>query len=627
MWRAAGLLALLCVPPGAAAICPVFPPTRWVGTDNHCSDNSIQAAIDNAACPGTIIAVTPELDDPSGVIANQALTIDGKSLTIFGSNSICDPGTIIGAPESAPPNPVVTLKGTSSGGSVITILHNSHVTLQALRVTGSTVALGYSGGVAFDGTGSLDIIDSMIDHNTGFAGGGIFFHGGDAGATLTLGSGTEILYNSAISDGGGIYVSGNAHLLALQPYTLIAFNHADGSGGGVAVGGPGPTYADIGSPGYNGGAAIFYNNATNGGGIAVIASADGTPQSGVQARVFTTDASNPMQISDNTATQFGGAVYVKPSWNTVAQPPGPVGASFCARDFRIEDNIASDGAAIYADSSYDGATLTGGGDVSLNPEGGCYGLGTDASLGAVACGPGTTCDTITGNVDEDVDSQPTAGATLYGNKASSIVANRFILRQNTGWRAIDVIGSYPKFNTCLVADNTAGAELIRIQDSVYATIDGCTIANNAISGGSVIWSVEKDYPDYRDTLDNSIIAQPGVPTFAYGDNSRFSTVYVLTNDSSTFQPYSATVQGAPTFVNPAAGDYRLQIGSLGIDFAPTSYNFGAPNTKLDLGGLPRVIDLSGVVDQYGPRDLGAYELAPPCYQQDTLFCNGFDVYP
>jgi hypothetical protein len=79
------------------------------------------------------------------------------------------------------------------------------------------------------------------------------------------------------------------------------------------------------------------------------------------------------------------------------------------------------------------------------------------------------------------------------------------------------------------------------------------------------------------------------------------------------------VQGEPTFVDAANGDYHLKYGSLGIDFAPAG-------TGSDLDRQPRAVDMLLVNDLFGPMDIGAYELqrAPPCIAGDTIFCNGFE---
>ena len=63
---------------------------------------------------------------------------------------------------------------------------------------------------------------------------------------------------------------------------------------------------------------------------------------------------------------------------------------------------------------------------------------------------------------------------------------------------------------------------------------------------------------------------------------------------------------------------------LGIDSAVIET--GSGGTQLDLDRKPRVVDLQSIPDNFGPMDLGAYELqsAFACGAGDTIFCNGFE---
>lgn len=615
---------------------PQNAPKRFVGdvaTDGLCTDNDIQSAINNVtgSCPTTIYITREHL------YTAQHLTISNQSsgLTLVGvgdgvhcgstAPQICDP--TLGCPPP-PTGPLVTIDGSHTAGSVLAIDGSSTVNLRFLTITGGQAAdTGNGGGINFTGTGTLTLDTSTVANNTaGSNGGGISVTASGGNATLTLLSNTLILNNTAQFSGGGIFIEGDTRLYVLAPSTLIGYNHApNGFGGGISVFGA-PARADIGSPGYNGGPVIQFNTAAYGGGISIVATPDTAPIGQVAVRMFSTDPGNPVQLSNNSASQSGGGVYVQPSYNTGASPPGPVYASFCARDFRIDNNIAPDGTAIHAASYFVGATLTGAGYISLNPQNGCYGPESDTSLGAVACAQGITCNTLNDNAALDNANQPTPGATILGSAGASVTANRFILRGNQGAHAIRIIGTYASFVNCLLADNTVGSELISIENSATVTIDACTLANNTILGNSVIYSLNKGYPDIRYYLQNSIIDQPGLVTLAVGDTSKVGAIYVLSNDTSTFPAFSAVVQGEPTFVNAAAGDYHLQITSLGIDFAPSTPD-NRPAPTLDLDGMPRTVDLPGVPNVYGARDLGAYErqnLFYNCGAADSIFCNGFD---
>ena len=87
-------------------------------------------------------------------------------------------------------------------------------------------------------------------------------------------------------------------------------------------------------------------------------------------------------------------------------------------------------------------------------------------------------------------------------------------------------------------------------------------------------------------------------------------------------PIRSVVYGKPLFVDAPNGNYRQRLASPGIDFAQ-----GFTADDFDLDGLPRDVDMTGVPDLFGPRDLGAYERqAQPfdCGAADSVFCDGYD---
>jgi hypothetical protein len=118
-------------------------------------------------------------------------------------------------------------------------------------------------------------------------------------------------------------------------------------------------------------------------------------------------------------------------------------------------------------------------------------------------------------------------------------------------------------------------------------------------------------------LTDSIFAMPGVPTLEYAGSSA-DVSYVLSNDTSTLPFAPGVIQGEPTFVDAAGHDYHLQATSIGIDYAPTAGGS-------DLDRVPRDVDLAPVPNNYGPRDIGAYERQYVC-ADDEVFCNGFETY-
>jgi predicted outer membrane repeat protein len=467
----------------------------------------------------------------------------------------------------------------------------------------------FGGGVAVAGGGALYVTASDISNNTAIYGGGIQFNV-SANSTLSLGSDTTVLYNTGLLGGGGVDLWGPATLYAVSPRTLIGYNHAPGSGasnngngGGIEL--YGQASAVIGSSGYPGFGVLYGNDAAYGGGIAIIAAADTT--SATATRVFTTDPAYPVLISNNVAAYAGGAIYVK-NWSI----PAP---RLCLADFRINGNSAVSGAAIYAegaDAESDAAIVS----LNYNAADSAFCGSELGVLGAQHCADGVACNEISGNVSQQPDSTPTFGSVVYGRYAH-LDADRLVMRGNTGGELIRTEDSHANLYDCLFADNAMhGAALLDQALSGYLTVVDCTIANNALDSG-----LPAIYADSQIGLYRSIIAQPGRLTLGTsGAGTTRIGEYVLSNDISTLPGFAGSTQGTPLFADAAAGNYRLLATSPGVDYAPVVGG-------LDLDRQPRDVDLSAILDAFGPRDIGAYERqeAFACdTATDALFCDTFE---
>jgi len=616
---------------------PIFLPVHIrVGADTaHCQANDIQSAIAAVGeCP-TIIDITHE-----HTYTHQHLRIDNKpNLTLqgWGDGVTCAmvTGNLDFPPYSPPTStqPLLSIDGSSDGGgSVLYVTGNSNVGLHNLTVLrganlGSDDNNSVGGGIHFDGQGSLYLTRSTISTNEAGFGGGIDVNGSSGPVALTLDANTLVISNTADTSGGGIRVRGNARLYALKPGTLIGYNHApNGYGGGIEV--LGPARADIGSPGYNGLAAIYGNDAAYGGGMDILDFGDSAP---ALARLFTTDPANPVQVSSNFASHTGGAFYLRP-YEAIGSAGGA--AILCANDFRIENNAALEGAAIYADADYDAVGNPLGGYVALNTDPDfvagsanhpCTTPEPIAALGAVACAAGVACNTLTANKAQDGSGNPVAGSTILLQSDAKMWGDRFSMRANAGAHALREIGdtflSDAILTNCLLADNVLSQELIAQTDGTNAAakLDSCTIAGNSIGAPYVFLAPGNLF------LRNSIIDQPDHATADPAITDGYSAAYLLTNDRSTLPNANSIEQGEPSFVDAANGNYRLLPTSLGVDFAPVDSSFYA--TTADLDRNPRVVDLPNVFNGYGPMDLGAYEIQRvfACGANDTIFCDGFET--
>jgi hypothetical protein len=248
-------------------------------------------------------------------------------------------------------------------------------------------------------------------------------------------------------------------------------------------------------------------------------------------------------------------------------------------------------------------------------------------LGAVACAADVACNQFARNKAEDSNGQPTAGSTILLQDAIALYGDRFSARANTGAHVLrevadggDFSATYATLSNCLLADNPLTQELIAQTAGTEAVLnlDSCTIAGNQIGAPYVVLAPGDV------SFHNSIIEQPGRATVDPAITDPYYAAHVLTNDRSTLPDTAYIHEGEPTFADAANGDYHLVPTSLGVDAAPIDNTQYA--TQFDLDRKPRVVDLQSVPDNFGPMDLGAYELqsAFACGAGDTIFCNGFE---
>ena len=509
----------------------------------------------------------------------------------------------------------------NSGASVLEVSGNSVVNLFNLRMSGATgVARG--GGINFHGQGELHLTNVDVAGNHAEYGAGVFADGSDGPLAVFLHHDTLIEDNSAHTSGGGIRMQRQARLFALEPNISIVDNIAnphsdDGAGGGLEL--YRQARADLGS------ITIARNLARVGGGIALLV--DTTDKAVV--RMFRTDPSVPVRISNNTAWSQGGGIYNTAHSSGDTYVPGLV----CASGTSIDANYAADGAALYAngDTDFLGLTTIGGYfDFRIGSvDGSACGPEPASQLGALGCLTGSACNTIDDNRSQDSAGNPTNGATVNIQADGVFQANHIELRRNHGGQVFHgyetgQLGDH-LMNNCLVAENEVSGDLLHTQDLSSLKLDDCTIAYNTIAGTNVI-SVGS--PSIR----RSIVWQPGNTVLAVTNGTRQTIADVLVNEVDSLGGADASLIVAdPQFVAPASGDFHLSQTSPAVDFAASD---GVSATELD--GFKRNVDLP-IQNRAGggPVDLGAYELQtyvpppppPTCVVSDTVFCNAFEPTP
>ena len=561
-----------------------------VGGDGACGYNFIQDAIDAAANnPGedyVFIASDREYGDQHLVVTDQDVDIVGgfPDCTQLGDAGLLQ-----------------TTIGGTSGHSVFEIEGSSHVYMSNLVITGAVMDDSHhGGGIYFGGAGDLTVRFSWVFLNQAGYGGGIAVN--PSGPTTLNLIGSTVSANTALDTGGGIQIEGPTTLttgIEAGNTNYIANNAALGNlgdGGGIKV--IGPAIANIAS------SVVDLNTAAAGAGISAIA----TSQGPAYVNLYTTNPDIPVTLYGNAAGQSGGGVFLLSNGSNLAK--------LCAFDFAIDANTAVYGGAIMAatDDNGDGSLAF------LNSD------GCDRPADAVACTPGAACNEI----NDNISSTSEFAGTIHVASAGALSASRVAMRRNTAfsliWFDADAEpsnggGDYVHLHDCLLVDNTIAGNLLHAVGGAAQTqviFDTCTLANNAMGDNNYVIGADTNFAE----VTNSIIYQPNQPSFIFfGPVGDLTARYILTNDTIPFTGYDGIVDGAPQFADAANGDYHQALTSPGVDFAPA-------NDGVDLDGNPRTLDLTDIVNQWGPLDVGAYEIQAGkivgCSVADTIFCYGFD---
>lgn len=583
------LLVALCLgAPSKAA-------TYRVGVGTGCTHASIQSALDAAAASAEsdVVVITR-----SASWTAQALTlsVSTQTIDIRGGYAACADATPDGART--------TISG--AGGAQASVLRistssvNSNVSLSDLTITGGdaagTSAAGNGGGVHFSGAGQLQLLRTVLSANTATRGGGLHVAGINGVVGVTLGAGSQLIGNTASSDGGGIYLD-QASLEMHAADSLLFNNRAEGSdgrgyGGGLLIrAGMNSASASLRGAGANGLAKVQGNRARYGGGVAVLADVGSAETALLEAA-----ASQRTGFQSNSADVAGGAIYLKPY-------DGVQNSLAVARlaNVRLYDNIAPDGAAIYIDTDDASGSPGAGAAVEIDH-------GTLASI----CPAGDSCSLIEGNAALNAASLPSSGALVRVRELGNLriaggapgTVDRggpWIRGNNVGplFRGDECLLS---INNALISGNTVSTHVVSGNCPQFELGD-LTIAGNTITG-SAIFNLQG-----AASLRRSVLWQPGKLSMQ-GTATR-DVVDVVTQESASIDTgvLAFVTQANPRFVDPARDDYRLRAGSPAVDYA-----LATSSADRDAQGQPRDVDLPVRANfPRGPRDLGALErqsLAP-----------------
>ena len=281
----------------------------------------------------------------------------------------------------------------------------------------------------------------------------------------------------------------------------------------------------------------------------------------------------------NSATGNGGAAYGGTLNNCILSNnfAGYAGGGAQAATLNncvLSGNNASRVGGGVDSSTLNSCTLTGnysqtGGGASYSTLNGCILSSNSASFGGGTWSSTLNNCTVTANSAGD-------GAGTYGGVLSQCVLTK---NMGTGSGGGAILGT---LTDCQVIGNLA-----YYGGGVY----GCTVFNCTISGNS---AAGHGGGVYFGNLTNSIVYDNTCPD---GPN-----YFVASLGYSCTYPLPAgpgNITNAPLFLNPSAGDVRLQSNSPCINAGNNSYAPAGP----DLAGNPRIVG--------GTVDMGAYEFQNP----------------
>jgi hypothetical protein len=362
-----------------------------------------------------------------------------------------------------------------------------------------------------------------------------YFAGGAYQGTLT---GCTLAANSATYAGGGAYQG------TLTTCTLTGNSTVFGGGGGANA-----TLLNC---------ILTANSTTRGGGA------------GAQGGTLTN-----CTLAGNSSLYWGGGVDSATLYNCT-----------------LATNSANKYGGGSEDSTLYNCTLTGnsapmGGGADFSTLTNCALVGNSAVSGGGAYESTINNCTLSNNVAAD------GGGVAYGILNDCVLVGNSATNGGGAYGADNGSGSvHATLSNCLLTGNSA----TNGGGAYYGTLNNCTICSNTASfaGGT-----------YQGFVNNCIVYynRAGDGNYdSYGSlGPGVSTTYMLNYCCTTPLPTTGVgnFTNAPLFVNPAAGNFRLQSNSPCINAGNNAYVVGST----DLDGNPRI---SG-----GTVDVGTYEFQNP----------------
>ncbi len=568
-----------------------------VGWTNDCDYNeSITAGQIQAA----INAGEAEIRVTNEQVFTEQVDIGGRSVIIKGAYNNCQD-----ADNDLQSSNLTSMSGetfTQSAFSIYSLDNPIEITIDGFEVyhvtENSNGSLNGAGIEINDTTGTVSLKNMYLHHNTRTKGG---FEVNNTNITSILNLNlTHVVsaYNDSFRGAGMKCHSNGLTYINVDGSSGFSFNHSDNLGGGMSLDNCHMTFTGgTLTPGESNLLGINGNIAGNsGGGIAAF--------NGAQVMLVGSQ-SVPFNISNNHAND-GGAIHAAGFGNNLM-------TKVELTNSWLVNNEATDryGGAVY---------LPFRGEVVFNPTDGC----TWNDL----------CHLIENNLADD------DGGAFYISEGGQVTANKVEI---TGSRAgisgtvaaLRDDGSHLTINNSLIHKNgdTDHTEFIdshaikNLYGNTEISVNYSTFADNAVQY-AIISPFHSDgmslsgtfniigtvIADDLTALDYRVVPDNWTPT-AVVSCVMFNEI---STNPDTYQTYEQVIEGLPTFIDTANGNYRLDAtDSIAIDRCDEVSN--PVNVNTDVDGQTRPYDVSGVADDLGTLDIGYDEVS-----FDLIFKQSFE---
>ncbi len=568
--------------------------TFTVTTNADSGEGSLREAITAATNGDTIIFSLPS---PSTITLTSGKLAINQGLTITG------PGPASLAIDGSATNAVFDLSGNSVAISGLTITNGQRgvyceagsAIISNVVITGNTAGAG--GGIYAQNT-DLQIINSSVTSNSAVDGGGVYFTGHFFGTNIFSMVNTSVNGNLA-TNGGGIYLlDGLSHVLAGMSGVVMTGNQATAAGGGI--------YNAIANLNLKN--SVISSNVASGGRGTGSASGGG----GIYASHGAMTSANLTMIG-NIASDTGGAVYDDGASSAltnatlignsagfgggaIANEGGGFGPGAATTLFNcvVSSNSASSGGAIYSfGNTYGIGAQVFNSTFSCNRatnEGGAISSSISGSSGIVE----VVGSTFNGNV-------AATGGAIYssGGPGSGYPGNALVGITNSTFSGNAAVTGGAIYNSCAAAPPPPGGTA-----NANVQIFNSTFTGNTATNGGLLFNTNSGTGTAPVLIGSSILnAGAFGGTIMNSGGTIGSAGYNLSSDNAG----GALTNGTDlTNTDPMLGPLQNNGGAvLTHALLPGS---PAINTGYNFSGFANDERGAGFARNYGPTDIGAFEL-------------------